>query len=120
MKRIFVETGAKVFPKTAAKSFQVNGETKQLTADEYVTYAKAKGEYAFDYIYEFVNSSVYKRLGDGERAEVIENLYEYANAKAKTTVSDYDLNKQYKTVTNREKNGGSAIDYYVYLAIKKK
>ena len=119
LKRIFVKTGANVFPKTAAKSFQVNNETKHLTADEYVTYAKAKGEFAFDYIYEFINGSAYKGLDDAERTDVIENLYKLANAKAKAEVSDYDLTKQFKTVTNRERNGGSAVDYYIYLAIKK-
>ena len=119
LKRIFVKTGANVFPKTAAKSFQVNNETKHLTADEYVTYAKAKGEFAFNYIYEFINGSAYKGLDDAERTDVIENLYKLANAKAKAEVSDYDLTKQFKTVTNRERNGGSAVDYYIYLAIKK-
>jgi hypothetical protein len=119
LKRIFNKTDVDVFPNTAAKSFEVNGETKHLTADEYVTYAKAKGEYSFEYITEFIESSAYKKLDDQERADVIVNLYKYANAKAKTTVSEYDITKQFKTVNNWEQNGSSAIDYYVYKAITK-
>lgn len=119
LKRIFNKTDIDVFPNLAAKSIDINGETKHLTADEYVTYAKSKGENSFDYINEFMNASAYKKLTDEEKAEVIEGLYEYANAKAKTTVSEYDLMKRYKTVTMWERNGKSAVDYYIYKAISK-
>ena len=122
LKNLFISTDESVLPKTANESFPVNGETKYLTADEYVTYAKAKGEYSFDYINEFINSSKYKKLSDEEKAEVIKNLYKFADAKAKTTVSDYDLlakGSNYKTVTLWERNGKSVIDYYIFKAITK-
>lgn len=119
LKRIFKETDVDVFPNLAEKSFAVDKKTKYLTADEYVTYAKAKGNYSFDYLKEFMEHSSYKRLTDAEKADVITDLYKYANAKAKTTVSDYDLMKSFKTVTNWERNGRSAVDYYIYQAINK-
>ena len=119
LKRIFKETDVDVFPNLAEKSFAVDKKTKYLTADEYVTYAKAKGNYSFDYLKEFMEHSSYERLTDAEKADVITDLYKYANAKAKTTVSDYDLMKSFKTVTNWERNGRSAVDYYIYQAIKK-
>ena len=121
LERLYEETGENVFPTTAAKSFEVNGEHKYLTAEEYVTFAKAKGEYSHDYIYDFVRSDEYEKLSDGQRAKVITNLYKYANAKAKTLVSDYDLmgeNSQFKTVTRWERNGTSAIEYYTYQSRK--
>ena len=71
---------------------------------------------------DFMDNSAYKKLSDEERAEVIENLYEYANAKAKSKVTDYDLmakGSKYKTVTNWERNGGSAVLYYISRAMKK-
>ena len=119
LKRIFKKTDIDVFPSLASKSFEIDGKTKHLTAKEYVTYAKNKGAYSFDYLNEFINSAAYKRLTDEERADVIQGLYEYSNAKAKTTVSNYDLMKRYKTVTNWERNGRSAVDYYIYMAIRK-
>ena len=119
LKRIFNETDQDVFPNIAAKSFKVGNETKHLTAQEYVTYAKAKGSYSYEYIKEFMEAAAYKKLTDAEKADVITNLYKYANAKAKTTVSNYDLMKQFKTVTNWERNGSSAVDYYIYRAISK-
>ena len=122
LKRLFVKTGENVLPKIAPKSFQVNGITKQLTADEYVIYAKARGEYSFEYINELINTGKYQKLTDEEKAEVITNLYSFANAKAKTEVSDYDLlgeGSKYKTVTKWERNGKSAADYYIHNVISK-
>ncbi|MGN0451989.1 MAG: hypothetical protein ACI4FN_07765 [Acutalibacteraceae bacterium] len=109
-----------VFPKTAQKSFEVNGKTKHLTAEEYKKYAKAKGQYSYDYVSEFVNSSEYKKLTDEERAKVISNLYKYANAKAKTEVSDYDITKSFKSVSQWEKRGKSPVVYYLGKVLSEK
>ena len=107
-----------VLPSSAKKSFTVDKKDKNLTADEYVTYAKAKGQNSFEYINELINHAEYAKLNDEQKAKVIISLYEYANAKAKTIVSDYDLMPNYKTVTLRERNGGSAVDYYIRNARK--
>ena len=120
LERLYEKTKeAKVLPKTAPKYFSVDGKRKDLTADEYVTFAKAKGQYSFEYVEEFINHSEYDKLTDEQKAAVISNLYEYAGAKAKTTVSSYDLMKTYKVVTLRERNGGSAVDYYIKNQKKK-
>ena len=115
--RLGKATGENVYPKVAAKSFTLNGETKHLTQDEYVTFAKAKGQYSHDYITEFMSNSCYDKLSDEQRTEIIAKLYEYATAKAKITVSDYDLTKRYKTVTRLESDGISAVMYYIYNTI---
>lgn len=109
-----------VFPKAAQKSFEVNGETKYLTAKEYTEYAKAKGQYSYDYVSEFISSSEYKRLTDAERARVINSLYKYANAKAKTEVSDYDITKSFKAVSQWEKSGKSPVVYYLGRVLAEK
>ena len=62
---------------------------------------------------EFINSDQYDDLSDEQKIKVIENLYKYANAKAKSEVSDYDYEKEYKTLSRIEKNGGSVVDYYI-------
>ena len=116
LKRLYVKTGENVFPKTADKSFEVNGETKYLTAAEYVAYAKAKGQISFDYIHEFMQHSAYEKLSDEQRANIITNLYKYSNAKAKAEVSDYDITKSFKTVAKWEGSGNSAVVYYIARA----
>ena len=105
-------------PKKAPTSFNVNKKQKFLTAKEYTTFAAAKGQMSFDYVKEFIETPAYKKLTDEQRIEVISGLYEYAGAKAKTTVSDYDLMKSYKTVTSLERNGTSAVYYYISRALK--
>ncbi len=119
LKRIIEKTGdTKVVPKKAPTSFNVNKKQKFLTAKEYTTFAAAKGQMSFDYVKEFIETPAYKKLTDEQRIEVISGLYEYAGAKAETTVSDYDLMKSYKTVTNLERNGTSAVYYYISRALK--
>lgn len=117
LKEVFEATGERTFPTVAEKSFKVNGETKHLTADEYVVFAQAKGEMSFEYAKEFVNSAQYKKLTDAERAKVIGNLYKYATAKAKAKVSDYDITDSFKTVSKWEKNGKSVVTYYIGRAL---
>ena len=119
LKRIIEKTSnTKVVPKKAPTSFNVNKKQKFLTAKEYTTFAAAKGQMSFDYVKEFIETPAYKKLTDEQRIEVISCLYEYAGAKAKTTVSDYDLMKSYKTVTNLERNGTSAVYYYISRTMK--
>ena len=119
LKRIIEKTGdTKVVPKKAPTSFNVNKKQKFLTAKEYTTFAAAKGQMSFDYVKEFIETPAYKKLTDEQRIEVISGLYEYAGAKAKTTVSDYDLMKSYETLTNLERNGTSAVYYYISRALK--
>ena len=120
IEKLYDATGIKgVLPSSASKGFTVNKQTKNLTATEYVVYAKAKGQNSYDYVQEFIDSANYNKLNDEQKVAVIRSLYEYANAKAKTMVSDYDLMDNYKTVTLRERNGGSAVDYYVTQQLKK-
>ena len=48
-------------------------------------------------------------------------LYSFANAKAKSKVSDYDpanINR-YKNIIKWERNGNSAVNYYIANAISK-
>lgn len=119
LKRIYKETGeGAVLPGSAPKSFKVGDKQKYLTGGEYVTFATTRGQYAFDYVQEFTEMPAYKKMTDEQRVKVITGLYEYSNAKAKTTVSDYDLMKSYKTVTNLERNGTSAVYYYISRALK--
>lgn len=119
LKRIYKETGeGAVLPGSAPKSFKVGDKQKYLTGGEYVTFATTRGQYAFDYVQEFTEMPAYKKMTDEQRVKVITGLYEYSNAKAKTTVSDYDLTANYKTVTNFERNGTSAVYYYISRALK--
>lgn len=78
-----------VFPARADKSFTVNGETKNLTAEEYTKYAKTVGQTRKQVVDALISQSGYQRLSDEEKAEAVKYAYQYATAKGKMAVSDY-------------------------------
>lgn len=101
-----------IFPTRADKSFSVDGETYNLSADEYVTYATAKGQYSRKYVESAINSAEYKSMSDGDKAKLIGNLYKYANYKAKReSVPSYD-NTDFHKAANAEKAGISPAQFY--------
>jgi len=81
-----------VLPSTAPKSFTLNsGEEKILSASEYTKYAQERGETAYQVADSIRNNPNYSNLDDTTKAEVIADAYAYANAIAKSKVSDYKL-----------------------------
>lgn len=88
--RLYEQTGErKVLPSRAAKYFNVDGERKDLTGEEYVKYATAKGQTAYDILSGLTANAAYQSMDDASKAEAVGKVYEYANAVAKTAVSDY-------------------------------
>lgn len=89
--RLYQATGmASVLPRRAERSFPVNEEEKHLNAREYVKYAREKGQTAYTILEELTRSEPYRTMNDEERAETVSKAYAYANAWAKTRVSDYE------------------------------
>ncbi len=120
LQRLYDATGdGAVLPDRAAKSFAVDGETRYLTAEEYVKYAKASGQNSYRYASEAVQSAAYKRLSDEQKAEVISNLYSYAKYKAKKLIEpDYDPTT-YRKAAEAEKKGISPVQFYLQKATDK-
>lgn len=78
-----------VYPAAVGKSFYVDGERKELTAEEYTKYARKVGQTRRQLVEELMNSEGYKRLDDANRAAVIASAYEYAGELGKMEVSGY-------------------------------
>lgn len=83
LQRVYDATGESVFPTRADKSFTVNGETKYLTADEYVKYAKDLGHSSYKMVEAGIATEAYRRMNDKQKAEYLEDLYDYARETAK-------------------------------------
>ena len=110
--RLFDKTGeASVFPKRADKKITVDGEDKYLTAEEYVKYAELKGQKSYKLITELVESDAYKSLDDEGKVRAIQDAYDYANQKAKQTISNY---KPQKWVEKADKFGNDADKYITF------
>lgn len=104
--RLYDQTGSPaVFPSRADKSITVGGEKKYLTADQYVNYATKKGELSYRLVNDLVASSAYSELSDEEKVTVVSDVYEYANAIAKSEVSDYRLDSWIKKASDAAKKG---------------
>ena len=101
------------FPSRAAKSFEVAGETKYLTAEEYVSYAKAKGQNSYALVQSAIHSPAYKAMGDAEKAAFVTKMYGYANYKAKKAVVPEYESDTYRKYAEAEAVGMSPVEYYV-------
>lgn len=80
-----------VLPSMPAKYFNVNGERKDLTAEEYEKFSYTRGSIMYSNLSELTETSLYKNLDDTDKASAISNVIELSNALAKTEVSDYQL-----------------------------
>lgn len=100
-----------VFPSTADKTFKVGSETVRLNSQQYTTYAKTRGQTAFDILQEAVSSKTYKSMTNEEKAEFVKDVYEYATAKAKAEVSDYALKDNMLKIYKAEQQGISPVKY---------
>jgi len=86
LERVYEATGENVFPQRAAKYFNVDGERKDLTGDEYVKYATAKGQTSYVLASRMTENGLYKDLSDTDKAACIKDVYTYADQTAKTEV----------------------------------
>lgn len=87
--RLYEATGINVIPTRAEKSIETSAGTKYLTAEEYVEFAKKQGQTAYDLLTKVTSSSAYQSLVDEDKAELVKDVYSYASAVAKMSVSDY-------------------------------
>lgn len=114
--KVYTNTGESgVIPKKAGTSFSVNGKMVYLDAEKYVQYATDKGQYSRRYLEEMMSGGLYNGLSSDGKAEAIAFLFSYANAKAKSNVSDYDYREvsTYKTAAKLEDAGISPASYAV-------
>lgn len=86
LERLYDSTGENVFPQRAPKYFTVDGERKDLTAEEYVKYATEKGRASYAIVGGMTASDIYKGLEDAEKAACVKDAYTYANETARTEV----------------------------------
>jgi hypothetical protein len=121
LQRLNDSTGEKsVYPKRADKTItvakEVDGkrvsEDYNLSAEEYVQYAKAKGKTAYDAITAFMGGDVYKMLDDTERVEAIEDIYSYADEYARTVITDHELEGWKKEAADAQRKGMSFDTFF--------
>ena len=98
----------------APRYFNVDGERKDLTAGEYVEYATARGQTAYVLMDELFQRTEGAGFSDEDMVNAVERVYEYANAQAKTQVSDYEPDGWVKKAMEGREAGVGTVDYILY------
>ena len=115
LQELYESTGeARVLPSRAPRYFKVDGERKDLTAEEYVEYASAKGNTAYVLMDELFQRTEEAGVSDEDMVNAVERVYEYANAQAKTQVSSYEPDGWVKKAMDGGAFGISPVDYILY------
>ena len=116
--KLYEKTGeSAILPSYASKSITVDKQKKNLTAKEYDTFAKVRGNVAYDNLEKLMTSQEYKSMDDEQKIKAIKKIYDYANSVGKSKVSDYELTKSEQQIQDYEKAG---IDYYKWLILQDK
>lgn len=104
-----------VFPARAARYFTVNGERKDLTAEEYQRYAKTLGNTSYQLVKEGTGSAAYRSMSDSEKAAYIDRLYAYADQTAKSSISAYKMEPWVQNAKNAKQDIGVSPAEYMAL-----
>ena len=104
-----------VFPARAARYFTVNGERKDLTAEEYQRYAKTLGNTSYQLVKEGTGSAAYRSMSDSEKAAYIDRLYAYADQTAKASISAYKMETWVQNAKSAKQDIGVSPAEYMAL-----
>lgn len=116
LQKVRDETGdTAVFPTTAQRYIEVDGERKDLTAEEYEKYARKLGTERYSLLQEAMQLPAYKGMSAQEKADYIADLYSYAGAVAKADVSSYQLDGWQKNASTAQRDIGVSPAEYIAL-----
>lgn len=112
IQRLYTQTGdGGVVPDRPNRYITVNGERVDLSAEQYVQYATERGQMQFDMLNKLIDRSAYQRLTDSEKAAVISDVYQYADAVTKAEISDYQPDSWISKV---QSSGVDPANYILY------
>jgi len=112
LQRLYDQTGeTSVLPGTAPKYFTVAGERRDLSGEEYVTYATVRGQTAYNLLSDLVRNATYKSLDDAGKVQAIEKAYDYAADVAKAEILGTELPKSAQKLQSAGEYGISMSEY---------
>lgn len=132
LQRVFDNTGdGGVFPTKAEKSIEFTVKTKDaatgkeksekvkidLTAEQYVKYAKLKGQKSYEYAKAAIASAAYKSMSPEDRAKFINEMYDFANFEAAKSV-DSRYGKTNSTMSKYAEAKAQGISPAQWFAIR--
>ena len=118
IKRVYNATGESgVIPGVPYAYTKYNDETYKMSAKEYTDFKKTYGQTANSTLNRLINSTDYKQASDEDKAKMIDNVYDYARAKANEEYFDnidinYDNQMLDKLSTLKTNYGINADTYF--------
>ena len=102
-----------ILPSKPNKTYKdADGNTKHLTAEQWLTLATTKGKVSLDAISKLTKSAAYKSMTNDEKIEAVADVYKYAQAIAANKTYGKELEDTIKTVKD------SGIEPGLYYAYK--
>lgn len=115
IRQLYNRTGdGGVVPDRPPRYITVDGERVDLTAAQYTKYATERGQTQFSMLEELFDRPEYNALSSTDRAALVEDVYEYADALAKAEVSSYEPDGW---VAKAMESGVNPEDYLIFRAI---
>ena len=116
LQRLKDATGsASVFPERAERSITVDGEKKNLTAEEYQQYATTLGQSSYALVKAGTSLAAYRAMNDAEKVEYVDRLYQYATQTAKASVSAYQTDTWVENARRAQSGIGMSTAEYIAL-----
>ena len=114
LQELYDQTGeASIFPDTAATYFTVDHKRYDMSAKEYVEYAKTQGQTSYKIINKMIDTPQWRGATPEQRVKWIENTYKYAKAFAReNTDSGYSMSEDENTKWyNKAKKSGNPAKF---------
>lgn len=113
---IYRETGNKaVIPPTAPYSITSKNKEYNLSPEETAAYQKTTGSIINSGVEDLLNNPDYNNMPVEDKAEVLTDLYAYAQEKAKAEAIDgFEISNVSKEADEAAQKGLSEADYYLY------
>lgn len=116
LQRLKDATGSgSVFPERAERSITVDGEKKNLTAEEYQQYATTLGQSSYALVKAGTSLAAYRAMNDAEKVEYVDRLYQYATQTAKASVSAYQTDTWVENARQAQTDIGVSTAEYIAL-----
>lgn len=113
LRELYNATGdTAVLPAKPQKSYTIDGEKHNLTADQWLRLSNAKGQISLDALDSLTKSAAYQSMSDTEKVNAVKDIYDYASAVSANQVYNKELEGTIKTVYD------SGIDPGLYYSYK--
>lgn len=113
LRELYNATGdTDVLPAKPQKSYTIDGEKHNLTADQWLRLSNAKGQISLDALDSLTKSAAYQSMSDMEKVNAVKDIYDYASAVSANQVYNKELEGTIKTVYD------SGIDPGLYYSYK--